>query len=81
MAEVKITQIPLLNSVVIKQKDIHFFIAAPNSFIIDREGWLRLTEELMRIGFIAPVDIVGVLNKVIGTGVEDADKEDNSDSN
>lgn len=49
---VTITKIPQLNSVVIKQKGVHFFIAAPDSFIIDKIGFLTLVRELVRMEFI-----------------------------
>lgn len=52
MTTVQITKIPSLNSVVIKQKGGHFFIAAPDSLIIDKDGFLRLIEELGNVGFI-----------------------------
>lgn len=52
MTVLKLTQIPLLNSIVIQQSDGHFFIAAKDSFIIDKDGLLQLLEELGNIGFI-----------------------------
>jgi hypothetical protein len=80
MTILKITQIPQLNSIVIKQEQGHFFIAAPNSIIIDKVGWLRLTEELVRIGFLHQVDVLIALNKSIIREVEDANKEDSSNT-
>lgn len=64
MAEVKITQLPLLNSVVIKQEGVHFFIAAPNSLIIDRDGFLQLIIQLTKIGFITPEDLSSILSGI-----------------
>lgn len=57
MTLLKLTRIPHLNTIVIKQEGGHYFIAAPDSFIIDKEGYLRLTKELMEIGFISEDDI------------------------
>lgn len=57
MTLLKLMQIPQLNSIVIKQEGGHFFISTPNSFIIDKAGWIRLTEELANIGFIDRYDL------------------------
>jgi len=54
---IKLTQIPQLNSIVIKQEGGHFFIAAPNSIIIDRVGFLKLIKGLVDIGFISINDL------------------------
>lgn len=53
MTTVQITKIPSLNSVVIRQKGGHFFIAAPDSIIIDKDGFLKLIEALGNIGFFS----------------------------
>lgn len=58
MTLLKLTKIPQLNSIVIKQEGGHFFIAAPNSFIIDKDGYLRLVKELLEIGFISEEDLL-----------------------
>lgn len=54
---VKLTKIPQLNSIVIKQEGGHFFISTPNSFIIDEKGLLDLLEALVNIGFISTEDL------------------------
>lgn len=58
MATLKITQIPQLNNVVIRQEGGHFFIAAPNTFIIDKNGLLILIAELIKLGFIDVPDLM-----------------------
>lgn len=83
MAEVKITQLPLLNSVVIKQQGVHFFISAPNSLIIDRDGLLRLIEELVLMGFIDVWHLTDIVSRLMPEGVEvriNENKEDGSNS-
>jgi hypothetical protein len=60
MTVLKITRIPQLNSIVLKQEGGRFFIATPNSFIIDRDGLLRLVVELGKIGFVTSTDILKV---------------------
>lgn len=74
MTIVQITKIPLLNSVVIKQKNGHFFISTSDSFIIDKDGLLQLIVELGKIGFIEPIDLVSVINTLspIPQGKEDS---------
>lgn len=70
MAEVKITQLPYLNTVVIKQSPgSRFFVAATDSFIIDKAGLIKLIEELVRMGFIHPEDISSIVAR-IGIGNE-----------
>ena len=63
MTKVTITQIPLLNSVVIRQADGHFFISTSDSFIIDREGLLALIYELVSIGFIPTKNLEWIINE------------------
>jgi hypothetical protein len=46
---------------VIKQEGGHFFISAPNSIIIDREGFLQLIKALVDIGFIEEIDLTSIL--------------------
>lgn len=57
MTTLKIIKIPQLNNVVIRQEGGHFFIAASNTFIIDRLGFLKLLKELVRIHFISGEDV------------------------
>lgn len=63
MTILEITKIPQLNSVVIKQKEGHFFISVPNSIIIDKDGWLKLTHEFVKMGFIEKKDLDDILEK------------------
>lgn len=58
MTVVKLTQIPQLNSIVIKQEGGHFFIAAKDSIVIDKTGLLILIAELIGMGFIDTQDIM-----------------------
>ena len=67
MTVLKLTQIPSLNSIVIKQEGGHFFIAAKDSLIIDKAGLLQLIVELTKIGFISSEDLSSILSG-IGTG-------------
>lgn len=53
MTVIKITHLPLLNSVVVTQKGGHFFIAAKDSIIIDEIGLIKLIVELGKIGFLS----------------------------
>lgn len=83
MAQVSLTLIPTLNSVVIRQEGIHYFIAAPDSFIIDRAGYLRLFFELMKIGFITFEDLEDVARELYYRKDEEnaTNETDSSDSN
>lgn len=81
----KLTRLPLLNnSIVIKQSGGHFFIAAENSFIIDKAGLLQLLVELGKIDFIEPYDLENIsdeINRYYGKEIEDAkNKEDSSNT-
>lgn len=78
MTTVLITQIPLLNSVVIKQRDGHLFIAAPDSFIIDKQGYLSLLYKLLEIGFLQAEDISAISAR-IGLGNENEKNSSNTD--
>lgn len=62
--EVRLTKIPQLNSVVIRQYGGHLFISAPNVVIIDKDGLLNLIAELGRIGFISNPELVRIQNEV-----------------
>lgn len=42
---------------VIKQRQARFFVAAPNSFIIDRYGFLQLIRGAASIGVISKEDL------------------------
>ena len=85
MTVLKITRIPQLNSVVIKQEGGHFFIATPNSFIIDKEGLMRLMWELVKLGFIdeSDTELLEDLSKGWNRErriAENANKENSSDT-
>lgn len=60
---VKLTKIPQLNSIVIKQEGGHFFIAAPNSFIIDENGMLQLIEALVDCDFLSTEDLKEIVGR------------------
>jgi hypothetical protein len=47
---------------VIKQKGVQFFISAPDSFLIDKTGFLELIRGAMNIDFITKDEIKGVIN-------------------
>jgi hypothetical protein len=63
MTIVEITKIPLLNSIVIKQKGGHAFIAAQDSIIFDKEGYLSLLYELVQIGFVSTKELEWLINE------------------
>jgi hypothetical protein len=58
--QLTITKIPHLNVIVIKQRGIHYFLAAPDSFLIDKEGFLNLIRGAMSIDFITKEEISGI---------------------
>ena len=60
--ELTITKIPNLNIMVIKQKGIQFFISAPDSFLIDKTGFLELIRGALNIDFINKDDLKGVID-------------------
>jgi hypothetical protein len=88
----KLTRLPLLNdSIVIKQSGGHFFIAAENSFIIDKAGMIKLIEELGKVGYLSQKDLMLIVTEVYPMPeikkhweekeIEDAkNKEDSSDT-
>ena len=80
MTTVQITKIPSLNSVVIKQEGGHFFIAAPNSIIIDKAGLLRLIEELGNVGFISWQELEEVGDNIYYNRSNNADEKDSGNS-
>lgn len=69
----KITKIPHLNVVVIKQEGGHFFISTANSIVIDKEGFLQLIAGLVKLDFIVKEDIL----RMIG---DESENKENSDS-
>ena len=65
--ELTITKIPHLNIMVIKQKGVQFFISAPDSFLIDKTGFLELIRGATNIGFIDAQDLLNIqMDNVIG---------------
>ena len=64
MTVVKITQIPQLNSVVIKQEGGNFFIATKDSIIIDKDGFIRLIKELTSMKFISSEDLSEIVAEI-----------------
>lgn len=79
MTQVTITQIPLLNSVVIKQKEGHFFISTSDSFIIDRVGLLMLIKELVVVGFLDKEDLQDMV-EILTRKEKNENKKNVSDS-
>lgn len=63
--ELTITKIPNLNIMVIKQKGVQFFISAPDSFLIDKIGFLELIRGAIGIGFIDPNELEGIASERI----------------
>lgn len=61
---VQLTQIPQLNSIVIRQSGGHFFIAAQDSIIIDRAGLIQLILELVKVGFIEYADLEAIAEEL-----------------
>ena len=53
----KVTKLPQFDSVVIKQSGGRFFIAAPDSLIIDKAGLLELIEVMVKMDFISIEEI------------------------
>ena len=53
---------------VVKQRQARFFIAAPNSFVIDKHGFLQLIRGALNIGIISEEDL-----KEIYENKEDSD--------
>ena len=64
MTVLKLARLKSLNdTIVIKQEGGHFFIAAPNSFIIDKAGLLKLIHELVKLDYIQRWDLDEILEK------------------
>lgn len=55
-----LTKIPNLNILVVKQRGIHYFVAAPDSIVIDKEGFLNLIRGAMNIDFITPKELEAI---------------------
>lgn len=65
--ELTITKIPNLNIIIIKQKGVHFFISAPDSFLIDKTGFLELIKGALNIDFIEAQDLRNIaMDSVVG---------------
>lgn len=73
--QLTLTKIPYLNLLILRQEGIHYFIAAPNCFMIDREGFLNLIKGAVGIGFISEKDIEDYMK-----GNINENKENNTDS-
>ena len=72
----KITKIPLFNSVVIKQFGAHHFISAPNSIVIGKKAYLIILKGLLEFEFITEQD----LYKILGFEAHYENKENNNNS-
>lgn len=68
--EVLLTKIPLLNSIVIRQKNGRLFISAKDSIVIDKSGLMNLIEGLIKVDFLTVEDLSEISAR-IGTGYED----------
>ena len=77
----KITKIPLFNSVVIRQEGGRFFISAPNSIVIGKENLLLLLEGLLRFEFIDRSDLKELLYETDDTTSYGKDEHENKESN
>lgn len=78
MTVLKITRIPQLNSVVIKQEGGRFFISTPNSFIIDKPGFLTLIYELAMLEFVGEKELMDIVNEI--RKEQDENEENSSDT-
>lgn len=65
MTVIKLTRLPHLNdTIVIRQEGGRYFIAAENSIIIDKSGFLGLIEGLLGVGYITYKDLDEVVSKI-----------------
>lgn len=72
MTVIKLTRLPHLNdTIVIRQEGGRYFIAAENSIIIDKSGFLGLIEGLLGVGYIEPEDIAELIDKVLSAKQEE----------
>ena len=67
--QLTITKIPHLDTMVVKQRGAHFFIAAPDSFVIGKNGFLQLIKGALKVNFISAEDI-SEISAEIGVGIE-----------
>lgn len=75
----KLTRLPLLNdAIVIRQSGGHYFIAAPDSIIIDKAGLLRLIEELCRVQYITLTNMREMIDRLIQEEEDGSNKENSS---
>lgn len=81
MTLLKLTKIPQLNSIVIRQEGGHFFIAAPNSFIIDKVNFLSLIEGLADINFIDRIDLEDLVEILTRKELKRENEENSSHTN
>jgi hypothetical protein len=72
--KLKLTRLQHLNdTIVIQQEGGRYFIASPDSIIIDKAGLLRLIEELCRVRYISPLDIREIIDTML---MEEEDAKD-----
>lgn len=65
---IKVTRLPKLNTLVIKQTGGKFFIAAPDSFIIDISGLAMLLKYLVLGGFVSHKVLEGIIEEYYAYG-------------
>jgi hypothetical protein len=58
---------------IVRQRGVHFFISAPDSFIIDKIGFLELIKGAMNIDFISSNELEGLIS-------EDYENKENNNS-
>lgn len=73
----KLTRLPNLNdTIVIRQSGGHYFIAAPDSIVIDKSGLLRLILELGKVGYLEDNELEAIADFVKGWNKERRKEED-----
>ena len=72
MPSLYLTKLPLLDSIVIRQGDGHYFISTTNSIIIDKAGIVGLIKALISVDFID----VTVLDGIVSEFIERSNSED-----
>jgi hypothetical protein len=67
MTILKLTKIPNLNLIVIKQSGGNVFVASENSIVIDDEGLYQILEALLKEDMLDAGRITSIVNSLIGT--------------
>ena len=61
--KIKVTKIPNLNTLVIKQEGGRYFLAAEDSIVIDVPGLSYLIKFLLFSGYLSPRTLEGILEE------------------